>query len=163
MSPVYRPVALSVLAVVLALVCGAGAAVPPQSESAASLETGITRRVNAIRAEHGLPPLRSNPALAAVARAHSQNMSRERFFAHEDPGGDTIADRLRAAGLDYHALGENIARSRNAPDPVGATVEGWMASPGHRKNILRRTFTETGVGIWRDGETVHVTQVFRRP
>jgi uncharacterized protein YkwD len=38
-----------------------------------------------------------------------------------------------------------------------------MASDGHRKNILREAFTETGVGVWRDGQTVHVTQIFRRP
>jgi uncharacterized protein YkwD len=162
-SDVGPRLALPVLAVVLVLVCAAGAAVPPQSDSEASREAEITRRINAVRAEHGLPPLRPNPALAAVARAHSLSMSREHFFAHEDPDGDTIADRLRAAGLDYHALGENIARIRNAPDPVRAAIEGWMASPGHRKNILRRTFTETGVGVWRDGETVYVTQVFRRP
>jgi uncharacterized protein YkwD len=160
---VGRRLALFVLAVVLALVCDVGAAVPPQSDSEARLETGITGRINAIREEHGLPALRSDPALASLARAHSRSMSRERFFAHEDPGGDTVADRLRAAGLGYRALGENIARSRNAPDPAVAAVDGWMASEGHRQNILRKAFTETGVGIWRDGETVYVTQIFRQP
>jgi uncharacterized protein YkwD len=158
-----RRLALAALALVLALAGAVGAAVPPQSDSEARLEAEIARRIDAIRREQGLPPFRWNPELAAVARAHSQRMSRERFFAHENPDGDTIADRLREAGLGYRALSENIARSRNAPDPMVAAVEGWMASPGHRRNILRRTFTETGVGVWRDGETVHVTQIFRRP
>jgi uncharacterized protein YkwD len=154
---------LAVLALALGLVSAFAAAAPPRSATVAGLEAAIGDRINAIRAEHGLPPLRSNPALAAVAREHSRKMSRERFFAHEDPGGDSVADRLRAAGLGYRGLGENIARSRNAPDPAAAAVEGWMASEGHRANILRDTFTETGVGVWRDGEIYYVTQVFRRP
>jgi uncharacterized protein YkwD len=131
--------------------------------SSSDLETEIASRINAIRNEHGLAPLRSNPALTDVARQHSRSMGREGFFAHEDPGGDSVADRLRAAGLGYRALGENLARSRNAPDPAAAAIRGWMASDGHRRNILREAFTETGVGVWRDGETVYVTQIFRRP
>jgi uncharacterized protein YkwD len=38
-----------------------------------------------------------------------------------------------------------------------------MASDGHRRNILREAFTETGVGVFRDGETVYVIQIFRQP
>jgi uncharacterized protein YkwD len=154
---------LAVLTVALALVSSGAPAGEPRSATETRLEAAITGRVNAIRREHGRLPLRSNPALVDLARDHSRRMSRERFFAHEAPGGDTVADRLQAAGLGYRALGENIARSLNAPDPAAAAVEGWMASDGHRKNILREAFTETGVGVWRDGQTVHVTQIFRRP
>jgi uncharacterized protein YkwD len=149
---------VTALAVALALaLASTGAAVE------ARLETEIAGRVNAIRQEHGLARLRWSPDLAALAREHSRGMGREGFFAHESPAGGSVADRLRAAGLGYRALGENLARSRNAPDPAAAAVKGWMASDGHRENILEEAFTETGVGAWRDGETVYVTQIFRRP
>jgi uncharacterized protein YkwD len=148
---------LAGLAVGLAVATASGVA------AQARLETEIADRVNAVRKEHRLAPLRWSPDLAALAREHSRDMGREGFFAHEDPAGGSAADRLRAAGLGYRALGENLARSRNAPDPADAAVQGWMTSEGHRKNILDEAFTETGVGIWRDGETVYVTQLFRRP
>jgi len=137
----------------------AGAAPGP----ATRVEAAITARINAIRREHGLPPLRSIAAVAAVARAHSRRMSGGRFFAHRDPAVGDVADRLTAAGLGYRAAGENIAEVRGARDPAGMIVDGWMRSPGHRANILRGIFTETGVGAWDDGETLYVTQVFRRP
>jgi uncharacterized protein YkwD len=149
--------ALVVLIVGLAVTASSGVA------AKAGLETGIAARINAIRQEHGRRPLRTSPALVELAREHSRSMAREGFFAHEDPAGGVVADRLRAAGLGYRVLGENLARSRNAPDPAAAAVRGWMASDGHRRNILREAFTETGVGIFRDGETVYVTQIFRQP
>jgi uncharacterized protein YkwD len=145
------------LAVGLALATASGVA------AQARLEAEIAGRVNAVRNEHGRAPLRWNPDLAALAREHSRDMGREGFFSHEDPAGGSAADRVRAAGLGYRVLGENLARSRNAPDPAEAAVQGWMASEGHRENILDEAFTETGVGVWRDGETVYVTQLFRRP
>jgi uncharacterized protein YkwD len=154
---------LVLLAGVVLVAAAPDVGVPPQSDGVARLESTIAARINAIRQEHERLPLRSDPTLAALARAHSRDMSRRHFFAHEDPGGHSVAVRLKAAGLGYHAVGENIARARNAPDPVEAAVEGWLASEGHRANILREGFTETGVGVWREGDTYYVTQVFRRP
>ncbi len=41
-------------------------------------------------------------------------------------------------------------------------MEGWMKSPGHRVNVLRPDFTDTGVGVCRDGTTYYFTEVFLR-
>jgi uncharacterized protein YkwD len=38
-----------------------------------------------------------------------------------------------------------------------------MDSPGHRANILRPVFTETGIGVWRDGDQYYFTQLFMQP
>jgi uncharacterized protein YkwD len=48
-------------------------------------------------------------------------------------------------------------------DPVAAAVQGWMKSRTHRDNILRREFTETGVGICRRDGSYYFTQLFLRP
>ena len=45
------------------------------------------------------------------------------------------------------ALGENLAKGQLTVEEV---VEDWMNSPGHRRNILEPSFTELGVGIFRD-------------
>jgi uncharacterized protein YkwD len=134
-----------------------------QPQALTEMEAEVMRRINEIRREHHLRPLQPNEKLAAVARAYSRRMAREHFFDHTGPPGDTTADRVRAAGIQYSFLGENIFKSVNAPDPVALAVQGWMKSPGHRKNILRPEFTETGVGIWREGNSSYITQIFLRP
>lgn len=48
----------------------------------------------------------------------------------------------------------------NLPQPVGDAVQGWMESQGHRENILRPEFRETGIGVWRTGNTYYFTQLF---
>ncbi len=40
------------------------------------------------------------------------------------------------------------------------TVNGWMNSPGHRKNILTPDFNETGIGIAEINNYLIITQVF---
>jgi uncharacterized protein YkwD len=59
---------------------------------------------------------------------------------------------MRAAGYIFsshigYAIGENIAWGTLWLATPKAIVAGWMASPGHRANILDHAFTETGVGV----------------
>lgn len=137
--------------------------VAPQSRSIAEMETTVRQRINEIRRKRDLKPLEENEKLARLARAYSRRMAQKGFFSHTDPSGETAVDRARSADLSFALLGENIFKSVNAPDPVKLAVQGWMDSPGHRKNILRPGFTQTGVGIWREGKTYHYTQLFMRP
>lgn len=39
-------------------------------------------------------------------------------------------------------------------------VDGWMASEGHRRNILNPSFTQSGIGISRSNDFFFVTQIF---
>lgn len=134
-----------------------------QSSSITQMETAVHKGINQQRQKHGLPPLKIDTTLSKVARDYSRRMSVEKFFSHYDAQGKSAADRVRAAGKTYSAVGENLFTSTNAPDPVAASVQGWMKSKGHRENILNKTFTHTGIGIWKNGNTYHFTQLFFRP
>lgn len=134
-----------------------------QSESIAEMEAAVYERINDTRIKHGLEPLQDNTTLNKIARDYSHRMEDEGFFSHYDPSGRDVAGRLQSAGLSFRWVGENIFKSYNVHDPVETAVQGWMQSQGHRENILRKEFTETGVGIWKEGKTYHFTQVFRRP
>jgi len=129
----------------------------------AELEATVLAQVNEVRRKHDLEPLKENPKLMEVARDFSRQMAAGRFFSHTSPTGQTVMDRVRAAGLSYRLVGENLFKSVNLADPAPRAVRGWMDSPGHRENILRPGFTETGVGVWRDGKTYYFTQVFFHP
>lgn len=133
------------------------------SEPAAQMEADIRQRINDIRQENGLQRLEPREDLAAVARDYSQQMLREDFFAHQAPDGDMVSDRVGGAGISFSAVGENLFKSVGPVDHVQASVEGWMDSSGHRQNILREIFTQTGVGVAFEGDTFYVTQIFLRP
>lgn len=133
-----------------------------QSPTIAEMEAAIRQQINEIRTENNLNPLEHNERLAQVARQYSQRMAQENFFSHTGPNGDTPAQRVRDGGIIYLMVGENLFRSTNISNPVPAAVQGWMDSPGHRENILRSIFAETGVGIWREGNQYYITQMFLR-
>jgi uncharacterized protein YkwD len=101
-------------------------------------------RVNAVRKKAGLNALRLNSMLGKAAQGHAEDMLARGYFSHESPSGTTVRERSRKAGYDWTAIGENIAFGQTSVDEV---METWMDSPGHRKNILSRNFTELGIGL----------------
>ena len=105
--------------------------------------------LNARRREAGLRPLTSSTPLARAARAHSEDMGRRRFFAHDTPDGTEPAERITAAGYRRSGVmvGENLAWGEETAATPAEIVEGWMESPGHRANILRPEFREIGIGL----------------
>ena len=124
---------------------------PPPDETVPQyildMEMDTHAAVNDERVAESLPGLVMNETLREVARAHSQDMIDRNFFDHTNPDGDHVGDRLGDAGVTYVMAGENIAWNQGYADPVTAAVDGWMASSGHRANILRPQFTLTGIGI----------------
>ncbi|MBF2073648.1 MAG: CAP domain-containing protein [Synechococcales cyanobacterium C42_A2020_086] len=135
---------------------------PAQSDSIAEMELQVRQQINQIRQEQGLRPLENNEELAQVARNYSRRMAEQDFFSHTGPDGDTPAERVQSAGIFYFMVGENLFTGTNIPQPVPAAVEGWMNSQGHRENILRPEYRETGIGIWRRDNTYYFTQLFMR-
>jgi uncharacterized protein YkwD len=134
-------------------------AVPKQD-----LAQAVFVQVNQVRKSRGLAPLAWNSKLAAAARQHSERMARHGQLSHVDPEyGDTAA-RLDRFGIAWSACAENLSQETGFQDPVNQAVEGWLQSPGHRKNLLGRIFTQTGVGVAVSSRgTVTFTQIFLAP
>lgn len=131
---------------------------------AATLERATWDATNDERRKRGLAALAWDDALAEVARAHSRDMARRSYMGHESPEGAGPADRVRAAGIAYRGLAENVARNLHMEEPVAAAVEGWIESRPHRKNLLNAEFTRTGIGVAIDDEgRVVFTQLFLLP
>lgn len=135
---------------------------PPQSATATQIEAAIRESINEVRQENELQTLQNNEQLAAVARNYSRQMAEQNFFSHTGADGSSLQDRVGAGGIIYWVVGENLFKGTNVPQPVNVAVDGWMKSPGHRANILRPVFTETGVGVWRVNNTYYITQLFLR-
>lgn len=111
------------------------------------LEAGLLRATNEARAAHGLPPLQLDASLALAARHHAAEMAELGYLAHESPrdGSRDLGQRLNRAGAMLESAAENLAYLQHVPDLPGATVQGWLESPGHRANLLGQ-FNLVGFG-----------------
>jgi uncharacterized protein YkwD len=104
-------------------------------------EADLLRAVNAVRAQHGLAPLRADSRLERAARAHSQAVLRSGRLAHGD-----VRRRLTGYGVRSKAVGENLAWGVGSRATSAAIVQMWLASPPHRANLLRTGFRRVGIG-----------------
>jgi len=107
--------------------------------------------VNRERKQHGARALHLDSSLDKAATRFSQQMVRQAFFDHRSPGGSTLDSRVRKTsylqGARSWGLGENIFYGTGSLSTPGQTVSAWMHSPGHRRNMLDRSFREVGVGV----------------
>ena len=114
------------------------------------------QQFNATRAAQGLAQLRSNAQLDRVALLHSQDMLANGYLSHEDRNGLRAQGRVRQAGITRCGIGENIAKGQKSVEEV---IAAWLASPGHRGNMLNGNYASYGIG--RAGDTW--TLVFALP
>jgi len=124
----------------------------PNEEDLARVRTATLCLINRERIDDGEEPLTLDAHLEQAAQGHSDEMVAAGYFEHVGPRGDGPVDRMRAAGYINDAtagyeVGEDIACSTLSLATPRSIVEGWMASPTHRANILHPGFRSTGVGV----------------
>lgn len=130
------------------------------------IERAILDLVNVERAKVGAGPLQADNALQATARAHSDDMFVRGYFAHDDPDGLSVADRIGDGHRQLIGLtGENIWTGTNLDlsdqnKTATSIMNDWMHSSSHRDNILKKNFTHLGVGVAIKGQDVKATQNF---
>jgi uncharacterized protein YkwD len=113
-----------------------------------SLQTGILAEINALRASHGLSPLKASRSLGAAAAAHSKQMAAKGFFAHESADGGAFWKRIQRyyspKGYGSWYVGENLLWS--SPDlDASSALKQWLNSAPHRKNLLSTQWREIGI------------------
>ena len=120
--------------------------------------------VNIEREKAGLAPVQLMDELSYLAQIRTDEQAAVRTISHTRPNGEyysTVFGEARTP-IPKKASAENLVQS------AGYTAEGcvkaWMASEGHRKNILRSNMTHMGIGVeftnsYYNGSYI-VTQLF---
>jgi uncharacterized protein YkwD len=125
--------------------------VQPAAGNLGAIRDAVLCLHNEIRARNGLPLLRENPRLRRAAAGHSEDMVSRRYFDHTAPGGVTMTDRILRARYARSnqgwAFGENLAWGTGRLSTPRGVMQAWMDSPGHRANVLRRSYRELGIGV----------------
>lgn len=123
-------------------------------------DSAALRSVNAFRARNGLPPLRIDGRLMQAARVQAAAMAASDRLDHA--AGGRLTGRVTDAGYAWSTTAENIGRGYATFE---AAMQGWIGSPGHRRNLLNPNITEIGFAGARSatGGRNYWAQVFAAP
>lgn len=131
---------------------------------AAVLPGVLASITNEERAENNAPPLVQSDLLNKAAQLKAEDMATHGYFAHTSPEGKTPWYWFGQVGYSYSSAGENLAV--NFFESVDV-AKAWMNSPSHRANIIKKDFTEIGIGVasgvYEGRNTVFVAQLFGTP
>jgi hypothetical protein len=109
----------------------------------------VLRLTNEYRAQNGLNALKLNEELTVTGEFHSLDMAKNNYFEHTGLDGSLPWDRAKRVGFESRLMAENIAAGQYSPESV---VQAWIASEGHRKNLINPNFTEMGLGYYKPAE-----------
>ncbi len=131
---------------------------------ASVLPAVLTSITNSERLQNNAGPLTQNDLLQKAAQLKAEDMSERGYFAHTDPDGNLPWYWLNRVGYVYSYAGENLAVNFFDSKDV---ADAWMLSPAHRANIVKKNFTEIGIGVahgmFEGNDTVFVVQFFGTP
>lgn len=115
-------------------------------KEASLLKSRLIAQTNTARQKNGnLPPLKENALLSQAALAKANDMFEKQYFEHISPSGIGPEKLVQGYGYEYITAGENLILGNFASEEE--VVAEWMASTGHRENILNNKYSEIGAAI----------------
>lgn len=116
--------------------------VPPDGKGWQQVLLG---KVNALRAEKGVPPLTMCASLTTAAQQYSRQSALGNHTGHDGPDGSHPYSRAIDAGYRSFSVGENLGYGYPTLDRV---LQGWVESPGHYRNLMDTDYTHIGLGYF---------------
>ena len=121
---------------------------PLGARASASQEQAFVTHINDERTSRGIGAVSVRTDLVDVARRWSAHMAAVNQISHDPNLPNEISG--------WTALGDNVGRG---PD-VDSLHQAFMDSPEHRSIILDPSYNQVGVGVYQDGNTLYVTEIF---
>ena len=169
-APSSRPATASRPGTPPATARSAPAPIPrPVAEDAASVRRRMVAvlldQTNRARVKNHLRPLALSAELSAAAQAHAEDMLTRGYFSHESPEGESTPERVTrlAPRAIVLSVRENILKTEGHEDDAPQVravdfIDGWMDSPGHRRNLLADDVADVGFGIASTVEKGRLTE-----
>ena len=133
-----------------------------------NVERLILERTNQFRSSEGVRRVAVDTRLASAARGFAKYMADTERYGH-DADGRKPSQRVKVHGYQYCVVSENISYQYSSEDFGTAELasryfEGWKKSPGHRRNMLEASVTDTAVAVARSARTgrYYAVQLFGR-
>ncbi len=154
MSPCLR----LVLVCLFGALSGMCALAQSTGEFDSDVESKVFAELNEARAQAGAPPLNLDRKLTEAARKHSKLLNENQKLSHQFAGEPSLSARLRSAGVYFVESAEN-AGVNSDPDNITAM---FLASSGHRANMLNPAYNSVGIGVVQSGRSYWVTEDFAK-
>ncbi len=124
----------------------------------AAMEKSVHQQINQYRSQKGLPPLKVNPSVSAIARQHSKSMADKQVpFGHN--GSNSRYQKISKL-IRWRGVAENVAYNQGHRNPGKSAVDGWIKSPGHNRNMVGK-YQVTGIGVAKNSKgEYYFTQLF---
>lgn len=122
------------------------------------MEQHTHQQINQYRKSIGLNSLTWDETISEQSKIHSVNMASGKLPL----GHDQFKQRAEVimTKITYNQVAENVAFNSGYTDPVTQAVQGWLKSPGHKKNIEGK-YDLTGIGIVKNSQgEYYFTQIF---
>ena len=132
------------------------AAGPKTSDELDEIGKKALKLTNDFRKQNGLPPCKWHQSLCDIGKVHSKNMSDGKVpFGHQG-----FNERVKQYPFRALSAAENVAMSNGLRNVASVAVNGWIESPGHRKNLLSNN-NYCGIGVYRGyNGAYYLTQLF---
>jgi uncharacterized protein YkwD len=128
----------------------------PRTCNSASAADETLSLINQERVQSGLPSLKFEPRLSQAARAHAEEMMRNRQLSHQFAGEAPLAERLAKVSVPLDSSSENVTMHLTT---AGAHTA-FMGSAPHRANILNPKFDAVGIAVLCDADWLYVVEDF---
>jgi len=123
----------------------------------------ILELTNYERQKANLHTLENSPLLKEAAQRKIESILEEQTFKHNIKGRK-FSEWIKDVGYDYFYVGENLAMDFITAE---GAVKAWMESESHKKNLLDKTYLETGIAViqgkFEDSQTTIIAQIFGTP
>lgn len=133
-----------------------GPLLPTTTDASSSMQLEMLGYVNEEREKVNAPPLVLDYSLSNGAYLKSADMAVKGYFNHTSPTYGSPFTMMNSLGINYRTAAENIAMHTT----VHGAHEAFMNSPGHKGNILNPAFGKLGLGFYRSGVHLYITQWF---
>ena len=154
------------LALVSSLLFSAVPAAPAHAATSSQIRDALEDKINAARVARGLRRLRVSTYVCPAALLNRNCME---YFSQDH------AKRMARAGAIYHDTtnrlwaevpriawwrAENVGYVSAGPGAAARVHRAFMASSGHRANLLNRRATHMGIGVYQTSSRVYFVERF---
>lgn len=128
-----------------------------EDEKLKTFENLLVEKVNQIRVQNNLLPLKENQLLIYLAREHCKEMMKKEKISHEDY---IVRSHVISNLIYQNSYGENVAYALSLKYMPNKVISSWLNSDSHAANIYG-DFNLTGIGVDKDKDGgYYITQIF---
>jgi uncharacterized protein YkwD len=140
---------------------------PENAGARPDLEEYLDKLVSSYRQSKGRDGLIASDLMREAARAQAADMMVAGKSNHRSRAGHNFDERFGAYVEDvslYRARGENAGSDRKKGLADESKARGlfalWLASAGHRRNLMKRDYEFVSTGVIQRGEELWAVQIF---